>query len=444
LIWFRKFAALLLLCGGAALVFLPWPAQISGERIENVVWLGVGPAPFTEESARTRFGESFIELGYEGMAGFPEVREAILGVAGESYSSRCVPSAEWKSMLADRSVVDPEGAVFAFRDGLYQITSAEAKEFGPEGELVCFETTMLGMYDNHAWSPMARLEAGDLDKYPELKEELERLAAGPIPAEGESGISPRRWRRFQSREVDERGYRPHFVVFDRLYSGWLMNATVPWTLRTPWLRLITGAFGTVAAFLALYLGVASYRTTASRPGIPVASPWLMVFCDAISLIGASIFVVLAIDTLWVGPIGQPSLIGLQPEWPSTQPITGLHFISIPIMLVVLPLLTLWFTSLTAQRIHVDAERVTSYGALGSTSIAWQDLERVRLREQKNPFAFTVVDFRSLQKVVDLEGGEYSVTINEPGSRKRKVEILGALRQYAPEDKMDLINVLGEW
>jgi len=444
LIWFRKFAALLLLCGGTALVFLPWPAQLIGERIEKVVWLQVGPAPFTEESALARYGDSFIKLSYEGMEEVPEVREGILGVMGQSSSSRCVPSAEWNSMLVDRSVADPEDVVFAFRDGLYQIMSAEAKDFGHEGVLVCFETTMLGTYDNHDWSPMARLESGDLDRYPELKEELERMAAGPIPAEREAEISPSRWRRFQSREVDEKGYRPYFVVFDRLFSGWLMDETVPWSMKTPWLRLIAGAIGGVAAFLGLFLAVASYGKTAARPGIPVASPWLMVFCDAISLIGASIFTVLAIDTLWVGPIGQPSLIGLQPEWPTTQPITGLHFISIPIMLVVLPLLTLWFTSLTAQRIHVDVERVTSFGALGSISIAWQDLERVNLREQKNPFAFTVVDFRSLQKVVDLEGGDYSVTINEPGSRKRKRKILDALRLHAPVDKMDLIKELEEW
>jgi hypothetical protein len=245
--------------------------------------------------------------------------------------------------------------------------------------------------------------------------------------------------------VDGRGYRPYFVVFDRLYSGGVVDQVVPWSLQTPWLRQTAGAIGAASVFFGLFLGVASYRTAAARPGIPVASPWLAVFCDVISLIGSLIFVVLAIDTLWVGPIGQSSLIGLHPEWPTTQPITGLHFVSVPVVLVVLPLLTLWFTSLSAQRIEVDGERVTSHGALGSMSIPWQDLERVHLREQKNPFSFTVVDFRNLQKVVDLEGSEHSVTINEPGSRKRKMEILDALRQHVPEAKKSLFNVLEvEW
>jgi len=443
-IWFRKFAALLLLSLGAALMFLPFPASLAGERAEEVVRLSVQPAPFTEESARVRFGDSFIELSYEGMDDFPEVREAILGVMGQNSPSRCVPSGEWQALMVDRSVVDPEGVVYAFRDGLYRIMSAEAKDFGPEGVLVCFETTMLGTYDNHDWSPMARLDAADLDRYPKLKAELERLAAGPIPAEGSPDISPRQWRRFQHREVDGRGYRPYFVVFDRLFSGWSGDVLVPWSLQTPWLRQTARAIGTAAVFLGLLVAVASYRTASARPRIRVASPWLTLFCDSISLVGGLIFTVLAIDTLWVGPIGQPSLIGLQPEWPWAEPITGMHFVSVLVVLVVLPLLTLWFTSLSAQRIEVDGERVTSHGALGSISMPWQDLERVQLREQKNPFAFTVVDFRSLQKVVDLEGAEFSVTINEPGSRKRKKEILDALRLYAPEDKMNLIEVLEEW
>jgi hypothetical protein len=118
------------------------------------------------------------------MEGIPEVREAILSVAGQASSSRCVLSAEWRAMLIDRSVADPLGVVFTFRDGLYQIMSAEAKDFGPEGELVCFETTMLGTYDNHDWSPMARPKARDLDRYPELSNNSATdTNSGWLPAE---------------------------------------------------------------------------------------------------------------------------------------------------------------------------------------------------------------------------------------------------------------------
>ena len=443
MMWFRKFSALLLLSLGAALVFLPFPATLEGERTEEAIRLRVELAPFTEQSARTRFGESFTKLSYEGMDGTPEIREAILGLVGQS-SSRCVPSWEWQDVLADHGVVDPEGVVYSFRDGLYRILSAEAKDFGAEGELVCFEVAFLGAYDNEDWGPMARLDTGDLEEYPEIKGELERLAAGPIPAESSPDISPRQWRRFTRSEVDSRGDGPDFVVFDRLFWGWITDEMVPWSLQMPWLGKTAMAIGAAFVILGLVLGVGAYRATSARPGIPIASPWLGAFCDVISLVGALIFTVLAIDTLWVGPFGQASLIGLQPDWPSSQPITGLHFVSVLVVFVALPLLTLWFTSLSTQRIEVNDEGVISHGALGSVSMAWQDLERIDLREQKNPFSFTVTDFRSLQKVVKLEGGEHSITINEPGSRILKMEIRNSLSRYAPEAKKSLLEVLAEW
>jgi len=442
--WFRKLAAIVLFSLGVALIYLPFPASLAGERTEEVVRLQVQPAPFTEESARERFGSSFMKLSYEGIDEFPEVREAILGLMGQS-GSRCVPFGEWQSLLADRSIVDPEGVAYAFRDGLYRISKAEARDFGSEGVLVCLEVTMLGAYDNSDWGPVVRLDPGDLDGYPELRSEIEHLAVGPVPAEGSQDISWRQWRRFQRREVDDRGYGPEFVVFDRLYSGVVEAELVSWTLQTPWLRQTAAAVGAGAALFGILMAMAAYRGASARPGIPVSSPWLAVFCDVISLVGGAFFIVLAIDTLWVGPIGQSSLLGLHPEWPSSQPITGLHFVSVPAVFVALPLLTLWFTSLSAQRIEVDGERVTSHGALGSMSIPWQNLERVELCEQKNPFSFTVVDFRGLQKVLELEGADCSVTINEPSSRERKGRILNALILHAPEDKKALIERIEmEW
>jgi hypothetical protein len=442
--WFRKFAALLLLSLGCVLVFMPFPSSLSGERTRDVVQLQVESAPLTEESARARFGDSFIVLSYEDMDEYPEMREAVLGLMGRS-SSRCVPSREWQSLLAERSIVNPDGLAYAFRDDVHRISSVETRDPGAEGELVCFSATMLGAFDNHDWGSMARLDVGDLEAYPELKAELERLAAGPIPAEGGRDISPRQWRRFKTREVDSLGDSPDFVVFDRLFRGMVSEEPAPWSLRTPWLRQTARAIGVVVLILGFFMAVASYRAIAARPGIPVSSPWLAVFCDLISLVAGLIFVAVAIDTLWVGPLGQPSLLGLHPEWPSAVPITGLHFVSLLVVFIALPLLTLWFTGLSAQRIQIDAERVTSHGALGSRSISWQDLEQVRLRAQRNPFSFTVVDFRKLQRVLDLEGAEVSLTINEPGSRQRKREILNTLLLYVPEGKKNLIkDVEVEW
>jgi hypothetical protein len=47
-------------------------------------------------------------------------------------------------------------------------------------------------------------------------------------------------------------------------------------------------------------------------------------------------------------------------------------------------------------------------------------------------------------VVNLEGGEYSITINEPGSPILKIEIRNLLSRYAPEAKESLFEVLKGW
>ena len=65
MIWLRKFVALLLVSLGAALVFLPFPNTMSGEKDREYVLLEIDPAPYTEESAKAEFGDSFISLSFE-------------------------------------------------------------------------------------------------------------------------------------------------------------------------------------------------------------------------------------------------------------------------------------------------------------------------------------------------------------------------------------------
>lgn len=436
--WLKKFSAVMLIALGAALLYLQFPSQLEGERSQEVVQLDVLEAPFSRDDVRADFGDGFVELDYEGLEATPEMLDAVLSLMGES-GPRCVSAFDWQLFLDERSIANPTGLVYSFRDGLYEIGSIEFVTDEVDGELACIEVAWLGAYDNQDWSPMSWIEAEKLDEYPELKAELERLAAGPIPAEGGREVPPREWRRFHRRELDDLEFRPQFVVFDRLFAGSPIDEEVPWKLATPWLKTAARAAGVACLLLGLVLFVASYRATASRPGIPIAPAWLAVFCDTIALAGALIFVTLAVDTLWVGPLGQPSLIGLEPEWPSAQPITGLHFVSVPVVLLVLPLLTLWFSSLTGQRVQIDGRGVTSHGAIGSRTIPWEDVRTVSVREQRNPFAFTVTDFRSLQRVLDIEGEEACLTLNEPSSATRKRTIVNLLLENASEETKGLIR-----
>ena len=216
--WLKKFSAVMLIALGAALLYLQFPPQLEGERSQEVVQLDVLEAPFSREDVEADFGDAFVELDYEGLESTPEMLDAVLSLMGES-GPRCVSAFDWQLFLDERSIADPTGLVYAFRDGLYEVGSVELITDEVDGELACMEVAWLGAYDNRDWSPMSWIEAEQLDEYPELKAELERLAAGPVPAEGGRDVPPREWRRFHRRELDDLEFRPQFVVFGRLFAG---------------------------------------------------------------------------------------------------------------------------------------------------------------------------------------------------------------------------------
>jgi hypothetical protein len=215
-------------------------------------------------------------------------------------------------------------------------------------------------------------------------------------------------------------------------------------LAASWLPGAARVVGAVSLLAGLWLMVGSYRMAASRSGIPIGPVAFAVFCDLI-LVAFGVFAVgVTIDAAWVELAGQSSLLGLEPEWPSDQTFTAIHFVALPALLIALPLLTLVFTGLSEQRVRVDGDGVTILGAVGASAIAWNELEEVRLRDQRNPASFTVTDFRSLQRVLELSGGDHTLTINEPTSRTRKRAIVAAFRSHVPPGKADLFDAVEKW
>ncbi|MCP4899596.1 MAG: hypothetical protein GY906_21735, partial [bacterium] len=235
MIWLKRTTAILALTFGAGLLWMPFPGEISGESMREVVVLEVDKAPFSVEEARAQFSETILELSYENLDQTPEFREAVLGVYGRG-GEQCFSTAEWDFLLSDWGLVSGEGSVFTFRDGLHRINRVEEVVDDSEGPYTCIEVKLLGTYDNREWEGMTHLDEAVLADYPEIDAEVRRLADGVIPAAGGEAIKVRKWRHFHRRELDDLEYRPRWVVFDRLFSGAVEDVEAPWTLNTPWLR----------------------------------------------------------------------------------------------------------------------------------------------------------------------------------------------------------------
>jgi hypothetical protein len=431
MLWFRKLLAVLLISFGAALVFLPFPGSVSVDSTEVVVHLEVGAAPLTPDEAARRYGESLVELTDEALAPLPALHDSILALADTS-GGRCVPPAEWRAGFGEVA----GGAVYVFQDGIHRVT-----EIGVEEDEVCFEAEYVGAYDHPVFGGFARVDADELVRHPEIMSTLEAMAADGEPRE----IAGREWYAF----IDDLSDLGHggsgMVALDRLFTGRIEDRIESSARDTAWSRGVIRGVGAAMGIAGLCLLLASYRLAAARRGIPVGSPALAVFTDVIALIWGIVFVGLMVDAFWVGPLGQTSLLGLEPEWPSDQAITGLHFVAFPAVVLALPLLTLFFTSLTCQRVQVDSVAITLRGALGSRSMPWEALRRIEITEQRNPFAFTVVDFRRLQRVLRLESDGDEMVIHEPAGKDRKRRILSALLENAPDEaRADLERAREQW
>ena len=435
-----KFAAILLMSFGLALIVPEFPATVSGEGERPVVEIEVDGTPVTEADARERFGVGLVHLSYDDLAEVPEMREAILGVMGRGGWG-CVAEGEWRSFTEGRSISRPENLVFTFRDGLYRVRAIETAADG-SGD-VCFEAELLGAYDNLEWDPFLRPDLAAVEAQPEVAAELRRLANEPDGTIGGRELTPAQWRRFRSEALENSGFGAGFVVFDRLFRGSVHLETADWTSEVPWLEPVATAIGAVLLLGGAALLVFGWRSNSVRPGTAIAPPILGAAFDLLVLAWSCFFAVVFLDTLWVGPLGQPTLVGLTPEYVGGTPITGLHFVSAPALFLAAPFLTLFVASTTGQRIAVDGEGVRSYGALGCTALRWEDLKTVSLREQKSSLMRATGDYRSLQRVVDLVSEERTITINRPSSRARRAAILGALRTHIPGDMEHLLEGIFE-
>ncbi|MCP4898732.1 MAG: hypothetical protein GY906_17315, partial [bacterium] len=246
------------------------------------------------------------------------------------------------------------------------------------------------------------------------------------------------------RELDDLEYRPRWVVFDRLFSGAVEDVEAPWTLNTPWLRGSAMGVGIALAFIGFVAFARVYRGLGSRPGIAVGGAGLAVFGDVIALTGGCLGAVGCIEAFWVGVLELPSLLGYVPEYSLGSALSPYAFISILGMGLGMPFFTFWITVLTGQRVHVDSEGVTSWGVFGRSYVPWDELEMIHVREQRSAAMWTTGDYRALQRVLEIEGENTSITINQPTSAKRKASILVALLEHIPAGLRHLLEVADDW
>jgi len=430
--WIRRTAAVVLIAAGATLVLLPFPVSVVRETL--IVRLATSDPPLSLEEARERYGGPIHPLDYQGLSDTPDARDKINSL-GEEDASIWVDAGEWAALLRR---VGEEGSPFLFS---YRAKLFRVARVAPDGEgMLRLDVGFLALH----WDPdhgyVVPVERDALDRYPAILAEMEAVSAAP-EAPG-PGVPLEEWDRFLEREAD---WSAGFVLEGRMVTGEVDPLPRERTVRVGWLRPLAVAAGVAALVLGVLLLVRVYRSRASRPGISVGSTWAALFCDAVTIVFALAMVLGVADALRGRLLGVPSFVATFAGALEPHELGALHFVATLGLILGVPVLTFYGTLLFGQRVEVDGSGVTSWGVFGRRFLAWEDLEAVSTREPRMAGAALTGKFRRLQKVLELEGRDCRITVNEPGNARKKEEILTALRVHAPDEQRRLLEESGpDW
>jgi len=274
------------------------------------------------------------------------------------------------------------------------------------------------------------LTADALAKWPVVQEALEgQCAEGIRPDIKEKVVPLSDWTEMMG-PIDG----PMRIV----YKGRFFNAEprvdyyekkTPIMIQANGLRIL----GAVALILGLIAGRGLYRQTLTS-GIPVCSPANVLAMDAIFVVFLGLCWVPMADYLFVHFFGSKPMI-------DEEQFYGMGFICAILATLILG----WYiTSMSVQRIIVDADGIRVRSNLSDESFPWDKLTEIRTSDFYVPVGRVgMVLPRRAARVLRLEGDGRSATILDPATKGGKHRIISAMLQHAPETLHKRIQEAGE-
>ena len=223
-----------------------------------------------------------------------------------------------------------------------------------------------------------------------------------------------------------------------VYKGRFFNAEpgfdcyqkkTPVMIQANGLRIL----GAVALILGLIAGRGLYRQ-ALTPGISVCSPTTILAMDAIFVVFLGLCWVPIVDFLLM------RILGSEPIVDEAQ----FYLMSVVCAILVTPILGMYITALSVQRVIVDANGIRVRSNLSDESFPWDKLTEIRTSDFYVPVGRVGMLLpRRAARVLRLEGDGGSATILEPSTKSGKHRIITAMLQHAPEALHKRIQEAGE-
>jgi hypothetical protein len=198
---------------------------------------------------------------------------------------------------------------------------------------------------------------------------------------------------------------------------------------TPLLLRILGA---IAIILGLVAGRGLYRPS-SALGIPVSSPPVTVALDAILVIFLALCWFPTTDFL-LNRLFAAEAIVAEAEF---------YFMGVFCGLFAVVILGIYITTLSVQRVLINAEGIRVSSIMSHVAIAWDELLVIETSDFYVPVGrIGTVMPKRVARVLKLEGDRGSATILEPSTRAIKNRIVNAMLEHAPEALCERIREAG--
>ena len=166
---------------------------------------------------------------------------------------------------------------------------------------------------------------------------------------------------------------------------------------------------------------------------------ILLFTDMLAIAGCAFLTIIALDALWVLIPDHQTLIDLQPDWVSGTKITELHLVSLPGLLIAVPFFTFFSTATYGQKLTITEDGIGSTGVFFGTVLLWNEIQSVKIVNDRSVAQIATSDYRPLEKTLHLESDEDFIVIHQPVSKRKKNWILDQLKTHLPESPKQQLN-----
>ena len=215
---------------------------------------------------------------------------------------------------------------------------------------------------------------------------------------------------------------------------------IPVLSNKPQLQPYGMALAGLLIISALYTARKLYRSTSRGEDICVGSIAMLLFCDMIAIASTAFLFTVGLDALWILLSGHKTLLGLEPDWIGGTRITGLHFVTLPGLLIAVPFFTFFTTAKFDQKLTFTDEGLGSTGVFRGKVLLWQDIHDLKVVEAHSVAQLAAHDYKTLEKNLQLETQYSNLTIHQPTSKRKKAAILEKIEAHLGSDLEEKIAV----